>query len=103
MDGGASVVWALVRNPGTCRPDGTAGQWSGSGLRLVVWSENPKQQICEGIVVMRGTGADLTVVGGCPVRRRSSTTNRATSGLNSHRHTDGNGVSQPHYLFSGSS
>ena len=48
MNGGASVVWALVRNSGTCRPDGTAGQWSGSGLRPVVWSENPKQQICEG-------------------------------------------------------
>ena len=62
MDGGASVVWALVRNSGTCRPDGTAGQWRCLGLRLVVWSENPKQQICEGRVVMRSTGADLTVV-----------------------------------------
>ena len=48
MDGGASVVRALVRNSGTCRPDGTAGQWSGLGLRPVVWSENPKQLICEG-------------------------------------------------------
>ena len=48
MDGGASVVWALVRNSGTCRPDGTAGQWSGPVLRPVVWSENPKQLICEG-------------------------------------------------------
>jgi hypothetical protein len=48
MNGGASVVWALVRNSGTCRPDGTAGQWRGPGLRLVVWSENPKQQIYEG-------------------------------------------------------
>ena len=48
MDGGASVIWALVRNSGTCRPDGTAGQWRCSGLRLVVWSENPKQLICEG-------------------------------------------------------
>jgi hypothetical protein len=46
--GGASVVWALVWNSGTCRPDGAAGQWCGLGLRLVVWSENPKQQICEG-------------------------------------------------------
>jgi hypothetical protein len=42
------VVRALVRNSGTCRPDGAAGQWSGSVLRPVVWSENPKQQICEG-------------------------------------------------------
>jgi len=48
MDGGASVVWALVRNSGTCRPDGTVGQWSGPGLRSVVWSENSEQQICEG-------------------------------------------------------
>ena len=48
MDGGASVIRALVRNSGTCRPDGAAGQWSGCGLRLVVWSENPKQLICEG-------------------------------------------------------
>jgi hypothetical protein len=48
MDGGASVVRALVRNSGTCRPDWAAGQWSGCGLRLVVWSENPKQQICKG-------------------------------------------------------
>ncbi len=47
-DGGASVVWALVRNAGTCRPDRAAGQWSGLGQRLVVWSENPKQLICEG-------------------------------------------------------
>ena len=29
-------------------PMGRPGQWSGLGLRLVVWSENPKQQICEG-------------------------------------------------------
>jgi len=48
MDGGASVIWALVRNSGTCRPDGAACQWSGMGLRPAVWSENPKQQICEG-------------------------------------------------------
>jgi hypothetical protein len=48
MDGGASVIWALVRNSGTCRPDGTAGQWRGLGLRPGVWSENPKQLICEG-------------------------------------------------------
>jgi hypothetical protein len=48
MDGGASVIRALVRNSGTCRPDETVGQWSGHGLRTVVWSENPKQLICEG-------------------------------------------------------
>ena len=48
MDGGASVIRALVRNSGTCRPDGTVGQWSGHGLRSAVWSENPKQLICEG-------------------------------------------------------
>jgi hypothetical protein len=48
MNGGASVIRALVWNSGTCRPDGMAGQWCGFGLRPVVWSENPKQQICEG-------------------------------------------------------
>src|SRR5450755_1460029 len=29
-------------------PMGRPGQWSGLGLRPVVWSENPKQLICEG-------------------------------------------------------
>jgi hypothetical protein len=29
-------------------PMGRPGQWRGLGLRLVVWSENPKQLICEG-------------------------------------------------------
>jgi hypothetical protein len=48
MDGGVSVIRALVRNSRTCCPDGTAGQWFGLGLRLAVWSENPKQLICEG-------------------------------------------------------
>jgi hypothetical protein len=48
MDGGASVIWALVRNGGTCRLDRAVGQWSGLGLRPAVWSENPKQRICEG-------------------------------------------------------
>ena len=48
MDGGASVIRALVRNSGTCRPDGMVGQWSGAVLRPVVWSENPKRLICEG-------------------------------------------------------
>jgi hypothetical protein len=48
MDGGASVIWALGWNGRTCRPDGMVGQWSGLGLRPVVWSENPKQLICEG-------------------------------------------------------
>ena len=48
MDGGASVIRALVWNSGTCRPDGMVGQWSGCGPRPVVWSENLKQLICEG-------------------------------------------------------
>ncbi len=48
MDGGVSVIRALVRNSGTCRPDRAVGQWRGLGLRLAAWSENPKQQICEG-------------------------------------------------------
>jgi hypothetical protein len=48
MDGGASVIRALVRNSGTCRPDRAVGQWSGCGPRSAVWSENPKLLICEG-------------------------------------------------------
>jgi hypothetical protein len=48
MDGGASVIRALVWNSGTCRPDGAVGRWSSLVLRPVVWSENPKQPICEG-------------------------------------------------------
>ena len=48
MNGGASVVRALVRNSGTCCPDWAAGRWSGLILRPVVLSENPKQLICEG-------------------------------------------------------
>jgi hypothetical protein len=42
------VIRALVRNSGTCRPDGVAGQWSSPVPRPVAWSKNPKQQICEG-------------------------------------------------------
>jgi hypothetical protein len=48
MDGGVSVIRALVRNSGTCCPDWAAGRWSGLILRPVVLSENPKQLICEG-------------------------------------------------------
>ena len=48
MDGGVSVIRALVRNSGTCCPDRMAGQWLGLRLRQAVWSENPKQLICEG-------------------------------------------------------
>ena len=47
MDGGASVVWALVRNSGTCRPDGRPASGAVRAW-AVVWSENPKQLICEG-------------------------------------------------------
>jgi hypothetical protein len=47
-EGGASVVRALVRNSGTCRPDGVAGQWSGAVLRPVVPSENSKQRELRG-------------------------------------------------------
>ena len=41
-----SGLWCGTREP--VAPMGRPGQWSGLGLRLVVWSENPKQQICEG-------------------------------------------------------
>ncbi len=48
MDGGASVVWALVRNAGTCRPAPVGGQWRKHWPTAARGSENPKQQICEG-------------------------------------------------------
>jgi hypothetical protein len=48
MDGGASVIWALVRNGGTCRPVVAGSQWRQDGPAAVRASENPKQLICEG-------------------------------------------------------
>jgi hypothetical protein len=48
MDGGASVIWALVRNSGTCRPAVAGSQWRLDGPAAVRASENPKQLICEG-------------------------------------------------------
>jgi hypothetical protein len=48
MDGGASVIWALVRNGGTCRPVVAGSQWCQDGPAAVRASENPKQLICEG-------------------------------------------------------
>jgi hypothetical protein len=48
MDGGASVIWALVRNGGTCRPAVAVSQWRQDGPAAGRASENPKQLICEG-------------------------------------------------------
>src|SRR5919201_4035608 len=48
MDGGASVIWALVRNGGTCRPAVVGSQWRQDGPAAARASENPKQLICEG-------------------------------------------------------
>lgn len=48
MDGGASVIRALVRNGGTCRPAAAGSQWRQDGPAVVRASENPKQLICEG-------------------------------------------------------
>ena len=48
MDGGASVIRALVRNSGTCRPAVAGSQWRQDGPAVVRASENPKQLICEG-------------------------------------------------------
>jgi hypothetical protein len=48
MDGGASVIRALVRNGGTCRPAVVGSQWRQDGPAAVRASENPKQLICEG-------------------------------------------------------
>jgi hypothetical protein len=41
-----SGLWCGTREP--VAPMGRPGQWSGLGPRPVVWSENPKQLICEG-------------------------------------------------------
>lgn len=48
MDGGASVIWALVRNGGTCRPAVVEDQWRQDGPAVLDASENLKQLICEG-------------------------------------------------------
>ena len=48
MDGGASVIRALVRNGGTCRPAVVGSQWRQDGPAVARASENPKQLICEG-------------------------------------------------------
>jgi len=48
MDGGASVIRALVRNGGTCRPAVVDYQWRQDGPAVLDASENSKQLICEG-------------------------------------------------------
>lgn len=48
MNGGASVVWALVWNGGTCCPAPAGGEWRRYGPAVAGGSENPKQLICEG-------------------------------------------------------
>lgn len=48
MDGGASVIWALVWNGGTCRPAVVDYQWRQDGPAVLDASENLKQLICEG-------------------------------------------------------
>jgi hypothetical protein len=48
MDGGASVIRALVRNGGTCRPAVAGSQWRQGGPAVARASENLKQLICEG-------------------------------------------------------
>jgi hypothetical protein len=48
MDGGASVIRALVWNSGTCRPAVAGSQWRQEGPAVVRASENPKQLICKG-------------------------------------------------------
>jgi hypothetical protein len=51
---GVRHEWWRERGSGSCAELGNLSpRWDGwpvalSGLRLVVWSENPKQQICEG-------------------------------------------------------
>ena len=56
------MVWAPVWNVGTCRPAPDGGQWRQCGPAVVGGKESFKRLIREGLVLMRGTGADLTVV-----------------------------------------
>ena len=48
MNGGARVIWALVRNGGTCRPAVVGSQWRQVGPAVLDASENSKRLICEG-------------------------------------------------------
>jgi hypothetical protein len=48
MNGGASVVWALVRNGGTCRPAPAGGQGQRSWPRSCVEARTPSSRNCEG-------------------------------------------------------
>jgi hypothetical protein len=57
-----SLVRALVWNVGTCRPAPAGDQWRQHGPAVVGGRESLKRLIREGLVLMRGTGADLTVV-----------------------------------------
>jgi len=40
-EGGASLVWASVRNVWTCRPTPAGGQWRGPGLRPSAEARTP--------------------------------------------------------------
>ena len=62
MDGGASVIWALVRNSGTCRPEVAGRPVAPVGPAAGRASENPKQLICEGESSDAGHRADRLVV-----------------------------------------
>jgi hypothetical protein len=53
-EGGASVVWALVRNVGTCRPASAGGQWRSIGLRLPGGRETPEQRELRGVEYRAG-------------------------------------------------
>jgi hypothetical protein len=60
--------WWRERGPGSCAELGNLSpRWDGwlverFGPAAGRLEREPKQQICEGRVVMRGTGADLSVV-----------------------------------------
>ena len=59
--GGASLVRALVRNVGTCRPETAGGQWR-EWPAVVAKGEPQAAETVRGRVPMRGTGADRLVV-----------------------------------------
>lgn len=53
-EGGASVVLALVRNVGTCRPAPAGGQWRSIGLRSSCGRERAEQRELRGVEYRAG-------------------------------------------------
>jgi hypothetical protein len=59
-EGGASVVLALVRNVGTCRPAPAGGQWRSTGPRPCRGRETPEQRELRGAEYRAGHRGGLS-------------------------------------------